>query len=159
MVAWVQEQMVAYGKNRFIVTSRPYGYRSNPLSGVTLLEVRSFTPEQVTRFVYNWYLANEIMSSQRNDPGTQLKAKDGAEDLLRRLRNTPALFALAVRSSSAHHDRDRASLPGSLPGKRVALYSEICEVFLGKRQEARGIYSRAKPRPGRCKFSSHSPII
>ena len=27
----------------------------------------------------------------------------------------------------------------SLPGKRVALYAEICEVFLGKRQEARGI--------------------
>ena len=27
----------------------------------------------------------------------------------------------------------------SLPGKRVALYSEICELFLGKRQEARGI--------------------
>ncbi len=40
MVDWVQRQIETYSDNRFIITSRPFGYRSNPLSGVTVLEVR-----------------------------------------------------------------------------------------------------------------------
>ncbi len=145
MVNWVQRQMVAYGKNRFIITSRPFGYRSNPLSGVTVLQVHPFTAEQVKRFVHNWYIANEIMSSQRDDPGVHMKAQQGAEDLLRRLRNAPALFELAVNPllltmiATVHRYRS------SLPGKRVALYAEMCEVFLGKRQEARGITLELSP--------------
>ena len=137
-VNWVQRQMVAYPRNRFIITSRPFGYRSHPLSGVTILEVRSFTPQQVERFVHNWYLANEIMSKQKDDPGVHMRAKAGAKDLLQRLRNIPTLYALAVNPllltmiTTVHRFR------GSLPGKRIALYAEIFEVFLGKRQEARG---------------------
>ena len=34
---------------------------------------------------------------------------------------------------------------GTLPGKRVELYAEICEVFLGKRNEARGVASELSP--------------
>ncbi len=145
IVNWVQQQMITYGKNRFIVTSRPFGYRSNPLSSVTVLEVNPFTPEQIEHFIHNWYLANEVMSSQRNDPGVHLKAKDGAQDLLKRLRNTPNLFALAVNPllltmiATVHRYR------GSLPGTRIALYAEICEVFLGKRQEARGLTVELSP--------------
>ena len=135
-VNWVQRQMVAYPRNRFIITSRPFGYRSHPLSGVTILEVRSFTPQQVERFVHNWYLANEIMSKQKDDPGVHMRAKAGAKDLLQRLRNTPTLYALAVNPllltmiTTVHRFR------GYLPGKRIALYAEIFEVFLGKRQES-----------------------
>lgn len=145
MANWVQQQMIAYGKNRFIITSRPFGYRSNPLSRVTLLEVNHFTVDQIKQFVYNWYIANEIMSSRRNDPGVQMRAKEGAEDLFQRLRNTPALFALAANPllltmiATVHRYRS------SLPGKRVALYAEICEVFLGKRQEARGLNLELSP--------------
>ena len=138
VVNWVQQQMITYGKNCFIITSRPFGYRSNPLSGVTVLEVHSFTPDQIKSFVYNWYAANEIMSSRKDDPGVRMRAKRGSEDLLERLHKKPALFALAVNPllltmiSTVHRYR------GSLPGKRVALYAEICDVFFGKRQEARG---------------------
>src|SRR5690242_5641335 len=35
---------------------------------------------------------------------------------------------------------------GELPGNRVALYSEICEVFLGKRQQARGQVLELTPK-------------
>ena len=138
IVAWVQRQMVAYGKNRFIVTSRPFGYRDNPLNGVTVLEVRPFTDEQVNAFIQRWYLANEIMSKQKDDPGVRMRARAGAKELLQRLRNIPAIYALAVNPllltmiATVHRYR------GRLPGQRVALYAEICEVFLGKRQEARG---------------------
>ena len=52
VAAWVEQQMAQYGPNRFIITSRPFGYRSNPLSGVTVLEIQPFTGDQVQKFVY-----------------------------------------------------------------------------------------------------------
>jgi hypothetical protein len=136
---WVERQMVAHGKNRFIVTSRPFGYQSNPLTGVTVFEVCPFTRDQMERFVQNWYLANEVMSAQKDDGGVRLAAKQGAEDLLRRISGNAALSTLAVNPllltmiALVHRYRS------SLPGRRVELYAEICEVFLGKRQQARGL--------------------
>jgi energy-coupling factor transporter ATP-binding protein EcfA2 len=142
---WVENQMQAHGENRFLVTSRPYGYQSNPLIGVTLLEVQSFNRAQVRRFVTNWYRANETMSAGRVDPGVEIEAREGARDLLRRLWATPTLAALAVNPllltmiSTVHRYRS------SLPGRRVELYDEICEVFLGKRRQARGLDTDLAP--------------
>ncbi|MCP5095429.1 MAG: NACHT domain-containing protein [Chloroflexi bacterium] len=139
VVAWVERQTKIYANNRFVITSRPFGYYHNPLKNVTRLEVRPFTIDQVRKFVHNWYLANEMMSAQRDDPGVRMDAKRGAEDLLWRLRQVPVLLDMAVNPllltmiATVHRYRS------SLPGRRVELYAEICEVFLGKRQAARGI--------------------
>ncbi len=136
---WIDRQADAYGNNRFIITSRPFGYRSNPLTGVSILEVQPFNTDQVSRFIQRWYLANEIKSFKLNDPGVQLRAQEGAEDLIQRVRNTPSLSALAVNPllltmiATVHRYRS------SLPERRVELYSEIADVFLGKRQSARGL--------------------
>lgn len=96
MVAWVESQMHTYSKNGFVLTSRPLGYRVNPLEGVDILETQPFTLEKVTRFAHAWYTASEIKSTMRDSPGVRVRAQEGAEDLLRRLRETPALFAIAV---------------------------------------------------------------
>lgn len=139
VVAWVEHCMTAHGKNRFIVSSRPHGYRGNPLENVTVLQVRSFAPRQVDEFINNWYLANEIMSSQKDDPGVREEARRGAADLIERIRASVTLAELAVNPllltmiTTVHRYRS------SLPGRRVELYAEICEVFLGKRQQARGL--------------------
>jgi len=139
VVEWVERQMTRYGNDRFIVTSRPFGYRSNPLSGVTVLQVLSFTWPQVELFVSNWYLATETVAAGKKDPGVDMAARDGAADLMRRLRGNPALSDLAVNPllltmiATVHRYRS------TLPGRRVELYYEIFEVFLGKRQQARGI--------------------
>jgi len=139
VVTWVERQMTACRKNRFVVTSRPHGYRSNPLSKVTVLEVMPFDRGQVQRFVRSWYLANEIMATQKDDPGVQMKAREGAEDLLRRIWSTPALSDLAVNPLLLTMIANVHRWHSSLPGRRVELYAEICEVFLGKRQAARGV--------------------
>lgn len=145
VVAWVEQQMARYHGNRFIVTSRPFGYRDNPLRDATVLEVHPFTIEQVERFVHNWYLANEVMSAQRDDPGVRMTAHEGAEDLLWRLRRAHVLLDMSVNPllltmiATVHRYRS------SLPGRRVELYTEICEVFLGKRQQARGLPSDLTP--------------
>ena len=144
---WVQTQMVAFRENRFIITSRPFGFRDNPLSGVTLLEARHFTPEQVERFVHKWYLANEIMSKQKEDEGVRMRARADAKELLQQLYSNPALLALTVNPllltmiAIVH----RYGGGGKLPEKRVSLYADICKVFLGKRQEARGQQLELKP--------------
>lgn len=139
VVAWVEKSMVAYAKNRFVLTSRPHGYKNNRLSHVTILQVRPFNSQQVEQFVNNWYLAIEVMSSQRNDPGVQEDARRGAADLIGRIRSTEKLADLSVNPllltmiATVHRYRS------SLPGRRVELYAEIFEVFLGKRQQARGM--------------------
>ncbi len=136
---WVENQMLAYPGNRFIITSRPNGYRTNPLSNVILLEVQPFDQKQINQFIRNWYRANEIMSTQKDDSGVRILAEEGAEDLLRRLRTMPTLAALAVNPllltmiATVHRYRS------SLPGRRVELYAEVCEVFFGKRRQAIGL--------------------
>jgi predicted NACHT family NTPase len=145
VVKWVEQCMSAYSKNRFVLSSRPHGYKTNPLEKVTVLQVKPFTSAQVKQFVHNWYLANEMMSSQRNDPGVHADANLGADDLVKRIYNTPTLSELAVNPllltmiATVHRFRS------SLPGRRVELYAEICEVFLGKHHEAHGVTSNLTP--------------
>ena len=145
VAGWVESQMQAFGANRFLVTSRPFGYRSNPLSQVTVLEVRPFSSEQSERFIANWYLANEVMSAQKNDEGVRIAAREGAADLLKRIRANPALGELAVNPLLLTMIANVHRYRSSLPGRRVELYAEICEVFLGKRQQARGMELELTP--------------
>jgi hypothetical protein len=136
---WVEKQLQAFGANRFLISSRPFGYKSNPLSNVTVLEVRPFSSEQSEKFIRNWYLANEVMSAQKNDEGVQIAAREGAADLLKRIHSAPALAELAVNPLLLTMIANVHRYRSSLPGRRVELYAEICEVFLGKRQQARGM--------------------
>ncbi len=139
---WIENQKNQPGRNRFVLTSRPAGYRNHPIAGFTVLEVQPFTNKQVRRFVENWYLANETMAhGGKEDAGIRINAHKGACDLLGRLHHgaSSTLAALSVNPllltmvATVHRYRS------SLPGRRVELYAEICEVFLGKRQQALGV--------------------
>jgi len=136
---WVDQQIINYPRCRFIVTSRPQGYLTAPVERANVLEVQPFRAEQVRRFVHAWYLANEVLSFGSEDDGVRNKAKQEAEDLLQRLRNRPTLSALTVNPllltmiAMVHRYR------GQLPGRRVELYAEICDVLLGHRRQAMGI--------------------
>jgi energy-coupling factor transporter ATP-binding protein EcfA2 len=139
IVDWVDRQVERYPLCRFLVTSRPHGYMTNPLRTASAIEVQPFTWEQVQRFVKSWYLQNEIMSTGKDDQGVRDEAGREADDLLRRLLTSPTLTRLAVNPllltmiAMVHRYR------GALPGRRVELYAEICEVLLGHWQTARGI--------------------
>lgn len=131
---WIEHQMSLYYANYFIVTSRPLGYRSCPLSKVQPLAVLPFDASQIETFVQLWYQATESKSAQRTDDGVRRIAREGAADLLKRLSQNPALSALAVNPllltmiTTVHRYR------GKLPGRRAELYKEICEVSLGRRR-------------------------
>jgi len=51
---------------------------------------------QIEHFVYNWYLANEIISSQKDDPGVRQVASKGAKDLLLRIKSNKYLAELSI---------------------------------------------------------------
>ncbi|MDG4583344.1 MAG: NACHT domain-containing protein [Candidatus Competibacter sp.] len=136
---WVNKQIGLYPRCPFILTSRPQGYYSAPLDKVHVLGVQPFSYEQVKRFVHAWYLENEIFSTGKDDPGVCQQAEQGAQDLLERLRGLPALSDLTVNPllltmiAMVHRYR------GQLPGRRIELYAEICDVLLGHWRKAKGI--------------------
>jgi hypothetical protein len=139
LALWVEQQVRAYGSCRFLITSRPYGFKSNPLNGATVVEVQPFTPDQIRQFIQSWSLAQEVLSNNRDDRAVRLLADHRASDLLRRLFSNAALAALAVNPllltmiALVHRYR------GVLPERRVELFSEICDVFLGHWQAAKGL--------------------
>lgn len=145
VVEWVAKQIERYEEARFLMTSRPYGYQSNPLPAATVIEVQPFTPEQVERFISSWYLANEALQVDREQDGAPRDAETQAQGLIRQLRNTPNLASLLVNPLLlamvvlVHRHR------GKLPDSRVELYAEICDVLLGHWQEAKGLAAKLTP--------------
>lgn len=142
---WIKSQIEIYGNNRFIVTSRPFGYKNNPISGVMVLEMRPFTNEQVKQFIINWYTAHEIISARADNPKVRKRAHEGAEDLFKRLRDTPSLLALAANPLLLTMIATVHRYYGSLPVLRVELYAQICRVFLGIREQAKGLMVEMSP--------------
>ncbi|GCE17541.1 hypothetical protein KDK_13410 [Dictyobacter kobayashii] len=139
VVEWVQMQMHVYGKNRFVIASRPYGYRDNRLEGVTVLDAQNFNNEQIETFILNWYLSTEFRNSDIDYANLKRRASEATKDLVQRLYQSPALSKLAANPLlltmivTIHREDIK------LPERRVELYEEICNVFLGTRYEARSI--------------------
>ena len=140
---WVAQQMQTYPKSCFILTSRPFGYKTAPLEQVTSIEVQPFNLTQMQQFVNNWYLQNEIMSRLgKDDPGVRQVAAAKANDLIRRIQHNPPLAVMALNPLLLTMIATVHCYRGALPGRRVELYAEICDVLLGRRQEAKGMPDR-----------------
>ncbi|MFD4674912.1 NACHT domain-containing protein [Lentzea sp. NPDC058450] len=138
---WVERQVAAYPDNDFVITSRPHGYYTAPVSGAEIVQVRGFTDEQVTRFVRSWYLAFEQRSTQEKSAVIAELAAQESTDLLERLRQNTALYELTVNPLLLTMIANVHKFRGALPGSRVDLYGEICQVLLWRRQEAKKLES------------------
>ncbi|WP_008310137.1 SUMF1/EgtB/PvdO family nonheme iron enzyme [Leptolyngbya sp. PCC 6406] len=134
---WVDQQMRAYPEARWILTSRPYGYRQAPLEEARItLGVQPFSLGQMEQFLQRWYLDTAVKGRGR-DPGVEAEATVQAQDLIHRIKNYPPLAAMALNPllltmiATVHKNR------GALPGNRVDLYDEIFDVLLVRRQSAK----------------------
>ncbi len=139
--AWLERQISVHHANGFLLTSRPYGYQSNPLNSADVLQVRPFTDDQIERFVRLWYTATEIRQAGRRDDVVTSDAKGKADDLLQRLRDNPQLYDLGVNPLLLTMIAQVHNYRGVLPGGRAGLYREICHGFLGGRRAAKGLSS------------------
>jgi hypothetical protein len=135
--AWAEAQVRRYSGSSFVISSRPRGYESAPVGGADIVQVCGLTTGQVEDFVGRWYLAEVRHSTGTAGPEADALAVQGAADLLQRLKQTPALYDLAVNPLLLTMIVNVHKYRGALPGSRVSLYSEICLVMLGRRQEAK----------------------
>ncbi|MEC4814957.1 MAG: effector-associated domain EAD1-containing protein [Scytonema sp. PMC 1069.18] len=140
---WINNQIFTYRNATFLLTSRPYGLKSesDSLKDLkTIVEVQPFSLKQVETFIHNWYLQREIMSHLgKDDPGIRLSSQSQSNDLIERIKNSPPLAAMALNPLLLTMIATVHCYRGALPGRRVELYAEICDVLLGRRQEAKGI--------------------
>ena len=138
---WVKQQIQSYRHTRFILTSRPFGYRSAAIEGInTVLEVQPFNLKQMEKFIHNWYVQSEVMSRLgKEDAGVRNLATQKAEDLINRIKNSSPLAAMALNPLLLTMIATVHCYRGALPEGRVELYGEICDVLLGRRREAKGI--------------------
>jgi hypothetical protein len=139
VVAWAKRQIDQYPRNQYVITSRPQGYLSNPLTNADILQVRRFTGEQISRFLHGWYYAIECRARGETGELVRSHAVAKADDLLVRLRGQPALYDLAANPLLLTMIANVHRYRGALPGSRAALYGEMCEVLLHRRQEAKGL--------------------
>jgi hypothetical protein len=134
---WIERQIAEYPKNDYVITSRPRGYESTPIAGATVLTTRRLTEEQISWFVSSWYAAVERHGAAGADGDVTIRAEKGAESLRARLRESPGLYELTVNPLLLTMIANVHRFRGSLPGSRVDLYGEICQVMLWRRQEAK----------------------
>jgi formylglycine-generating enzyme required for sulfatase activity/energy-coupling factor transporter ATP-binding protein EcfA2 len=138
---WVNQQIEDYPNARFLLTSRPYGYKNAPVENIkVVLEVQRFNFAEVREFIHNWYLQGEIASHLgKNDQGVRETAQKKSDDLIHRIQHSSPLAAMAVNPLLLTMIATVHCYRGALPGRRVELYGEICDVLLVRRQEAKGI--------------------
>ncbi|MGW3128505.1 NACHT domain-containing protein [Streptomyces sp. NPDC001123] len=144
MAAWVERQVAQYPANDFVVTSRPQGYLAAPVNGAAVLQVRSLTDDQVTKFVRRWYFAVLRHFPEREEPDVRREAQSAADDLLARLHNAPSLLDLTINPLLLTMIANVHFCRGALPGSRAQLYDEICQVILWRRQEFKRIGSELR---------------
>ena len=147
VVDWVDRQVTRYPGNDYLITSRPLGYYEYRLERATVLQVRRFTQTQITQFIEEWYLAVERLSAetgkmrvaQENREHIERKASESARRLLNRLRDNLALAELAANPLLLTMIVNVHRIRGELPETRAELYAEMCDVLLGRRQQAKGL--------------------
>ncbi len=132
---WVSEQMRNYSQATFILTSRPHGYQREILGEQVdrVLAVQPFTLSQMKRFIHKWYEQTEVNQQRRNTPAVRQEAEEKAKDLIEALLQNPAIRKMASNPLLVTMIATVHYLGNALPGRRVELYKEICDVLLGRR--------------------------
>ena len=139
----IEDFVNSYPDNFYIITSRPAGYSSAPISGCTDLEICDFNDEDVENFARQWCIAVEfaVRGAEQDISETiaRKKAEREAEELITAIRSNERVRYLTVNplllTIVAMVHRYRATLPK----RRVDLYHECTEVLLGYWDEAKGI--------------------
>ena len=140
--AWIEKQIQIYPRNRFLITSRPFGYKESKMVIPERLMVESLSYDQVREFIYKWNLAVQSRFMSKKDEGVVRLAESHSRELFEHLGQLPALGELMVNPLLlkmiilVYHVRN------DLPQKRTELYADICQVFLEKWAGSKGLYSQ-----------------
>ncbi|MFI6485039.1 NACHT domain-containing protein [Nonomuraea sp. NPDC050663] len=139
VVAWVQEQIRRYPGNSFVLTSRPLGYDGNRLTHADVLQVQRFDKRQIRTFLHAWYRAINRRAYQGVKGEIDRRAAESADNLVDLISARIALLELAANPLLLTMIANVHRYRGQLPGSRVGLYEEMCQVLLHRRRDAKGL--------------------
>jgi HEAT repeats/NACHT domain len=127
LVQAVDDFILDYADNRFLITSRPYGYIR--LAGdLTHFQLLNFSPAQVEEFIHCWQRAFE--RRQHPDAPNFEEAKEQANALVEEIRRSPKVSELATNPlmlviiSLIRYEKAR------LPEERVQLYNRAVNTLM-----------------------------
>lgn len=141
---WISEQMGAYKKAVFILTSRPAGYKDYQAQKPDVpIFINKFSEGQQERFIKRWYKCQErCFRNRRQRKHADRVAENRAEDLISQLQKrreelgemaeNPLLLNMLV----TFH---RLAPSVQIPRQRIELYQGICKLQLDDRPKARFI--------------------
>jgi len=136
----VEKFVTAFGKNRFVVTSRGRGYTGHAIlkSGFVRCDIQDLDETDRKEFLQNWFAA--LLGIERDKVlGDASQAKMEFEALSNSIETKDRIRMLAVNPllmtviAIVHWNRKR------LPDQRVDLYDECVDVLLGQRKAAERI--------------------
>ena len=149
MSEWIGEQMAAYPRSMFVLTSRPDGYEEGytatekPYKSIT---IEPFDEEQWQDFISKWYFCQ--MREKRSQAEKYIrvikrqsiaKAQDviaqikrGSKELQEMVTN-PLLLKMILTVYFYYYEE------GELPQLQIKLYDDIFELVLENRPRSRGI--------------------
>ena len=141
---WIGQQMQAYPKSVFLITSRPNAFNENykGIPPTTSLFVKPFNRKQQERFLRQWYECQERYArGGRKTPEVQQTVEISVQSLLAQLDQRSELADLAknpllLNLIATFH----RFYPGQeLPQRKGELYQEICKLQLGARPLSRRV--------------------
>jgi predicted NACHT family NTPase len=128
----LQEITENYSGNRFILTCRTQIMTSIPLE-FTSVEVADFNPEQVQKFVQNWFKvhANDNSDTEANQQWENFRDTVSNNPALEELTIAPVLLSLMCLVQQDHY--------GNLPSDRAWLYEKGIKLLLNRWNETKVI--------------------
>lgn len=148
---WIKAQMECYPKCDFVITARRHGYDNTVLADLDTLRIQRLDWPRIERFVRRWCYSVRCQETESSGRAVRAAAdKDAARLLkligdsreLRELVSSPLLLIMVCNV-----DRYR----GQLPGSRVELYREMCEMLIHRRRQHSGVRSHFDPLTARQK--------
>ena len=129
---WVDEQVNHFPGSQFVLTSRPEGYKDNPLKHVDELKALSLTPSQQAEFIKKWFYSYEFQASRgKLDASARQHAELQSEELQGKIAETENLREISDNPMLLTIICLLWRINKNLPEKRAELYEEVCNLWLG----------------------------
>jgi NACHT domain len=133
----IMQVTTRYHRSPIVVTARKAGYQQRvKLVGFTELEVLDFRPEDIRRFVTNWF--NCYQDEQKRANAIALNTKLEHTPRIQSLAANPLLLSLIVLVYEAELD---------LPDRRAELYKQCVDTLLTEWDATRNIRRRREFKP------------
>jgi len=147
---WLGKQMQDYPQSYFILTSRPHWYNESYSEKAVRpnaeLYVKEFNPEQIEKFINNWYLVHfrhedKIRGTHYPQDYLQGISAQKTQNLIAQLQERLELRKLAEIPLNLNMivNLHRSSKNDTLPRRRAELYQEIMNLQLIERPGRRDI--------------------